>query len=99
MTTNRPVAGKPGEPDLPTPAAHLIITAEPTRLRAEGRVPPADARYLIATFGITTTMAMSTIGVIIVYRFALSLALAVVLLGLVSIAAIVFCQRDRGRPQ
>lgn len=98
MTSNRPVRSEPGEPDLPTAAAHLKIKAEPTRgLSAEGSVPPADARYLIATFGITSAMATSTLGVILVYRFDPYLALAEVLLGLVAIASIVICKRDRAR--
>src|SRR3984957_6763487 len=94
MTTNRPVGSQPGEPDLPTAAAVLRITAEPTKgWSAVANVPPADAHFLIATFGIMWSIATSTAGVMLVYRFAPYLAVAEVALGLAAIAAIALCGR------
>src|SRR5579863_3161208 len=94
MTANRPVGSEPGESDMPTAAATLRISAEPTKgWSAVGQVPPADARYLIATFGIMWSIATSTAGVILVYRFDPYLAAAEVVLGLVAITAIVLCGR------
>src|ERR1700743_1764288 len=94
MTTNRPVGSQPGEPDLPTAAAVLKVTAQPTKgWSAVANVPPADAHFLIATFGIMWSIATSTAGVMLVYRFAPYLAVAEVGLGLAAIAAIALCGR------
>src|SRR5271170_3015062 len=94
MTANRPARSEPGESDVPTAAAVLRITAEPTKgWSAVGTVPPADARSLIATFGIMWSIATSTAGMILVYRFDPYLAAAEVVLGLVAISAIVLCGR------
>jgi hypothetical protein len=97
MTSNRPAGDEPGASDQPTAAALLKITAVPTKgWSTEATVPPSDARYLIATFGIVWTVATTTAGAILVYRSAPDLALAEVLLGFIAIALIaILCERGR----
>jgi hypothetical protein len=56
VTHDRPAQSGPGASDLPTAAAQLKISAEPMKgLSATGTVPEAEARYMIATFGIMWT--------------------------------------------
>jgi hypothetical protein len=109
MTTNRPVPNAgPGPADQPTEAAQLRIKAERMKgLTAETTVPPADARYLITTFGITGTVATSTVGADFIMRAGASLdvhaapyiALAELALGLVATILIAVCGRGHRRAE
>jgi hypothetical protein len=96
----RPAAQAPGAADqatdLPTPAAQLTITEERIiGLTATGTVPPADARYLITTFGITASVTSSTVGAIAVVRADPYIALAELILGLLASVLIAACALTR----
>lgn len=98
--TERPAPHEPGTADLPTEAAQLRITAERTQgLTAVGTVPPADARYLITTFGITGSVATSIAGADFVLRagpaLAPYIALAELALGFVAAILIAVCGLGR----
>lgn len=102
MMTERPAIHEPGTADLPTAAAQLKITAERMQgLTAVGTVPPADARYLITTFGITGSVATSIAGADFVLRAGPALAthaapyiaLAELALGFVAAILIAVCGR------
>jgi hypothetical protein len=107
MMTERPAADQPGTADRPTAAAQLKITAERMQgLTAVGTVPPADARYLITTFGITGSVAMSIGGADFVLRAAPAfaahaapnIALAALALGFAATILIAVCGRARRAP-
>lgn len=97
MISNRPAVEESGAGDLPTTAAHLKIDLESVQLKAEGKVPPADARHLITTFGIVGSVATSTAGAVI-SQDSPHVALAVLILGFVATVLIAVCGRDRRQP-
>ena len=77
-----------GQEDRPTPAAYLVVRAEPANgLSALGSVPPQDAPHMITTFGITATFA-ATMAAVAVVRDSLPLSLAVIAAGLIAVALI-----------
>ena len=83
------------DPERPTRAAQLKITAEPARVKitarrwvtAEGAVPPGEARHLIAAFGILGCVITGTAGAVLTLRIdpgLTTLALAELVLALTS---------------
>lgn len=100
MTHDRPAQSGPGAADLPTEAAQLKIAAEPMKgWSATGTVPQADARYMIATFGIMWVITATTFGVVVVFRAAPLLALAELVLGLVALIIVAATGRRKGEHQ
>jgi len=97
VTHDRPAQSGPGASDLPTAAAQLKISAEPMKgLSATGTVPEAEARYMIATFGIMWTFTTTTVGVVMTFRYDHLIAVAELLLGLATIVFIAIGGRRRG---
>ena len=94
LTVTRPDAPASGaiEPATElTPAAQLKITEERIiGLTATGTVPPADARYLITTFGITASVATTTVGAVVA-RADPYIAIAALILGLLASVLIAAC--------
>lgn len=66
MALLSPAPREPG-PERPTPAAQLKITARQLG-SAEGIVPPAAARHLIAAFGVLGCVITGTAGAILTLR-------------------------------
>jgi hypothetical protein len=106
------VSPAPREPDpeRPTRAAQLKITAEPARVKitarrwvtAEGTVPPGAARHLIAAFGILGCVITGIAGAVLTLRIdpgLTILALAELVLALTSAILIAAggLVRDRSR--
>jgi multisubunit Na+/H+ antiporter MnhB subunit len=91
MTPDRPPASEPDEPpapEAPSAAADLEIWAEPTECLPARDVASAEVRYVIVTFGIMGTVAVTTAGVLLLLHSAPQLALAEVVLGLAAIILI-----------
>jgi hypothetical protein len=97
---------EPAHAERPTGAAQLKIALEPARVKViakrwgslEGTVPPADARYLIAAACILASTGMSISGAVLTLRIVPKfpgLALAELVLGLVSVLLIAACARLR----
>lgn len=107
---NSPVTYEPVLAERPTQAAQLKITAEPARVTitarrwvtAEGTVPPGEARHLIAAFGILGSVITGISGAVLTLRIdpkLTTLALAELVLALVSAVLIAVCGHVGGRSQ
>jgi hypothetical protein len=85
-----------GMADLPSEQAQLKITAERDKgITAVGIVPPADARHLISTFGITASVVTSVVGAAAALPADPYIALAELVLGLIASALIAVCSRGQ----